>query len=433
MGRIEMGETPEILIPAIMLLSIYVFYQRRNSGNFGAVSYMIAIYSGLCILSAFARITGAIKGTFAINIIPVLYLSLCLGITLWGFFLYRDNRLLTIRIENYRLFRILEMVLLLTSILAIFLFLPTAVSALHGDIADNRINIGEIGESLEQLGYINTFFSLIANMFALNIIIAFLNLTPELIRLPHSTMKAVLLLMSSSVYIVYVLAMVGRDGVVFWIMTFIFLFLIFRKFVRGDWAFKLKSFAITFSALSLIPFSMITYARFVDYKDGLFAGLWMYVGDQVSAFNDLFMSLSSPQMGRINFPLLYRLFDPSYSKLDRHDWHYLYTQQGVIPWSFPTFVGSFILDFGYIVTPLLILLIAMGARLSLRGLYKTGSITLSQLLIFLLCAQMVLYGVFYFRQSSVNLYIFAVLALALLLKVTGLKSRSVYISRQARR
>lgn len=416
----------ESWIPAIILSGFYLIYQRKNRGNFGMVSFLVAIYVAVGYLSVFSMIFGGIRSLFEIGVTPVLYLSLCLVMALWGFLPYRDDRFLTIKIENYRLFRMFENVLLVSSFLAIIFFLPTAVTALHGDIDDNRKNLASITSGLDQWGYVNTFFSLIATMFALNIAFAFLNLTPQLIRYPRSRLKAMALLLSSTVYIVYVFAFVGRDGVVLWIMTFIFLYLFFRRFIQKDWAGYLKKIAMLFSLLSLIPFLLITYARFSEYHDGeLLDGLWMYAGDQVRAFNDEFLTLSSPQWGQINFSLLYRLFDPSFTESGRNDWFVIYTDQGFNPWGFPTFIGSFLFDFGYVVTPMVIFFIAIGTRLSLRGISKNGSITISQLLVFLLCSQIVLYGVFYFRQYASNLYIIAILILALIFKVSGLRKNSL--------
>jgi hypothetical protein len=166
------------------------------------------------------------------------------------------------------------------------------------------------------------------------------------------------------------------------------------------------------------------------HQSGMLGGLWLYVGDQVHAFNDQFLTFSLPQWGQINFPLFYRLFDPSFVEFDRRDFMNLYTQEGVMPWHFSTFIGAFMFDFGYIVTPLVVLLIALVTRFSLRDIPKNGTITFSQLLIFLLCSQVVLYGVFYFRQYSANTYIFAILVLALVFKISGSKKSTCNLVKQ---
>lgn len=419
----------ESLIPAVVLSGIYFFYQKKNKGKFGPISFLIMLYLLMAVLSIVARSASLVESVFEISIIPMIYLSICIGISLWGFMPYTDASVSIIRIDNFGLYRKIETFLLISSFLSILFFLPSALSAFQGDINEMRtteafkVHIDE----LSKWGYVNTFCSLIGNLFVFNIFFAFFNLTPKFRNSKKSSnVKAGLLFAASLVYVVYVLAYVGRDGVVLWILSVITVFLFLKQFIGAGIRRTLFPVFIISILILIIPFVIITLARFSVHEAGVAGGFWFYIGDQVTAFNDQFIAtiFSPPLWGQQNFPIFYKIFNPGFSEFDRVGWIEAYTLfTNVMPWHFATYVGAFLADFGYFITPVVVLFIAIITRLSARRVVENNVMTLSQLMIFILCYQMILFGVFYFKHSASNLFIITVLFMALILKLSR-KSKS---------
>ncbi len=422
----------ESAIPALILSAVYCVYQRKNSHTFGPISLLIFIYLFVAVLSVIARGLGWIDKVFDINVIPMLYLAICIGISLWGFLPYKDVDFSVIRIDNFRLYRKMETVLLVSAYLSILFFTPSAISAFQGDINELRTTelFKEHIEQLSQWGYVNTFCSLSGNLFVFNLVFAYLNLANSSSK--KSQAKAGLLFASSLVYVVYIFAYVGRDGVALWIMSTLSVTLFFKQFVDAK---TMKYLMSVFSLLALvlfIPFAIITVARFSVHDAGVSGGFWYYLGDQVTAFNDQFIAsvFSPPLWGQQNFPVFYRIFNPDFSSFDREEWVATYMAiTGVMPWHFATYVGALLADFGYFITPLVIWLIAIITRLSLREIAKNKVMMLSQFMVLILCYQIVLFGVFYFKHSSSNLYVIVVLLFALMLKFSRGSSSSIDIKR----
>jgi oligosaccharide repeat unit polymerase len=356
---------------------------------------------------------------FSVQLEPMLYLSLCLSLALFGFFSYTDKRSNTIIIENVSLLRWLEGFQLVTSIGALIFFLPFALDALTGDIDANRWDVQSRQEVLGSYGLINSFFSLVGVLFVLSIILAFVNLAT--IGRGGSRLRATALLTVSAVYIVYILAYVGRDGFVYWTMTFIFFYLMFKDFMLTVDRRRVKRIALILAMPALVTFVLITVGRVSSDAHSVLASLLEYSGSQIYSFNDHYLLEAPPMMGLVNFSQFLELgallSGSEKEVLDRIEWYRDYTDYGVRPWIFTTLVGSFLLDFGREGTLLLITFIAACGRITLRRQNKDGILSFSRLLIFVFLSQIVLWGVFYYRHYAYGYYLIAMMLIAILFKV----------------
>ena len=218
-----------ILLPFLSLIIIFVFYYIRNNGHFGVVSLLILVYLFMVSSSLALESSGYFESVFPITLEPMAYLSVCFFIVFWGFWGYRDRRLTAIKIECMYLYRVMETSLLIGGLLAILFFLPFAYLALTGDVLSNRIDQVSSGSILANFGLINSVFSLLANLFILNQVCFFVNLIQRGGK--KKSCKTYLLFFSSFSYVIYIFAYVGRDGVVFWLMSYAFCFLLFKDFL----------------------------------------------------------------------------------------------------------------------------------------------------------------------------------------------------------
>ncbi len=424
-----------ILLPFITLILIFYFYWKRNLKRFGIVNLLILAYLVMGCASIILELAGKGKSVFPITFEPMAYLSICFFITFWGFMGFKDHKFTVMRIENIFLYRVVETFLLIGGLLAILFFLPFAYDALTGDITQNRLAQGVTVSKLKEYGIINSIFSLLANLFILNIVSSFINLIPK--NGKRNIFKACLLLFSSLSYVVYIFAYVGRDGVVFWFMSFAFCYLLFKDFLIDNDVKKLK-YVFTFSlAVLLIPFIIITIARFSGPADERFSysiegigwNIVNYAGQQIKNFNDHFNIEFSPVYGRLEFPVFIGFIESvtSYDipELDKAKFFAYFVDKGVLPWVFTTFIGTLMLDFGKISTLVFLCLMSLVTRKALERVSKTGVFEFSNMVILILLYQIVYWGVFYFKQSATNYYMLCIILLFILFKVSKVKNFSV--------
>ena len=418
-----------ILLPVFTLILIFCFYLNRNRYRFGIVNLLILAYLVMGCLSLILELSGKFKSVFPFSFDPMAYLSLCFLITFWGFTGFKDHKFSSIKIENIYFYKVLEIFLLVGGLLAILFFLPFAYAGLTGDIALNRFAILYLaGSKLGDFGIVNSIFSLLANLFILNQLCFFINLIQS--NGKRNVFKAWLLLISSLSYVVYILAYVGRDGVVFWLMSYAFGYLLFRDFLAREVLRKLNYvFAVTLTIL-LIPFFMITVARFSDLEGGVSLWIFNYGGQQLRNFNDHYLILEPLLCGRFGFPVFVDLFGfITFSELQAFDKDVMFSHflnNDVAPNVFTTFIGTIMLDFGKIWTFIFLFLFSLSVRSILKTVSTKGVLEFSNMLILTLLYQVVYWGVFYFRQYATNYYMIFILLLFTLFKVSKMKRFSAH-------
>ena len=363
--------------------------------------------------------SGVFPSVFPFTFIPMMYLSIGFIIAFSGFLKYKDKNFNTIRIQNLKLLSLFENVLLYGGFGSLFFFLPFAISGLSGDVELNRLDIFGFQESvLAKYGIINSIFSLFANLFIFAILLAFIRFADK--DNLKSRGKGYLLLLSSFSYVVYVLAYVGRDGIVYWLMSYSFIYLVFKRFISIT--IKKKLFYQYFISIGIliVPFMIISIARFSAMAEGVGWKLLEYAGCQLKNFNDSFYVDPPLLYGRLAFPIfldILETFGISFEKALVQDRFPYYLSLGVDPWIFKTFIGDLLMDFGKIGTLLYLIFFSVLARFSLKKVSIEGTFTFSNLILFILLYQMILWGVFYFRFYSMNFYIIAVILIALSFKI----------------
>jgi oligosaccharide repeat unit polymerase len=403
------------LLPIIVVTAMYALYQYRNRRVFGAVSFLISVYVVMGLSGIALYVFFGYRASSPVQLEPMVFLSVCLVIAFSGVFAYSDKPHRVLVIENVRLLRGLETFQIVTSIAALIFFLPFAISGLSGDVSANRLNIDEIQEKLGSFGLINSFFSLVGNLFVLSILLAFVNLAT--IERGGSARRANILLILSSVNIVYVFAYVGRDGLVYWMLSFVFLYLLIRDFMPAAGRRKVRRIARVIALPAVIGFSVITASRFADQDSSVLSSLFVYAGSQVFNFNDQYLVNAPPTKGMVYFNRIVKLGDfvtgRTREPLVREDWWENYTAYDVQPWTFATFIGSWAQDLSRWGALLLTIAIAVCTRASLRKQAKTGVFEFSNMLYFILFSQIVLFGVFYYRQFATFYFQIAIVLIAI--------------------
>ncbi len=386
------------------------------------VGLLITIYVIMAFCGIFLHYNDKSEYVYPLNVFSIAYLTVSIIIVILPFTGLRGIRLSTIDLENSRFIKNLETLFILFSFGAIGFFFPFAFEGIiSGEIALRRENMIEISEKLKNYGIINTFFSQISSAFVVPVIFAFINL----IRYNRLTKRFYLLIASSTSYVVYILAYLGRDGVVYWILTTFAIYLFFRPYIKKKLTNKIKNQGIVFIALITIPFFFITIQRFGKSQmgNGVLWSILDYVGQQIRNFNDQWHADVPLTYGATAFPqfaewlgfLGFNINLNSDQKLYFLDW-------GLDSNVFSTFIGSWLKNFGKIGTLLIVIFLNILSSVVVKNAIKSSSLSISKFLVLILIYQNALWGVFYFRFSSVNFYIIVMLLLNFIIRLNRNRS-----------
>ena len=392
------------------LLTYYLIVVRRHVKD-GAVlaGILLLMYAALGVSGIIIAVTEGILPIFKPNYLSVLVLLVGIIFSISGFIRFRTQNISQI-FGNIRGQKLIENILICTQFLAIGFFLPFAVSAITGDPNENRLLISDRIESLGSYGMINTLAGAASQLFSVSLVMAFIRLASTKNQ-GRNSLRASLLILSSLSYVIYILAYVGRDGVVYWIMTSVALYFVFRSYLGRAEKKRIRFFFLIGAIAVLIPFGVISASRFANSDLSLGWSFFEYFGAQIHNFSD-YSSIDRPiSLGIQNFPMFVSggcqvmgLDCPSWSNV-RDVVFDAYLKQGKAPWVFGTFVSDFVADFGNIGT-LIILFVFSRFCSSLCAGGQSGQLySFARLLLILFLFLIPYWGVFYFRFSIINGYI----------------------------
>lgn len=398
---------------AIFVFGLIIYYWivlRRHARNGSALAMLLWIlYLGLGISGVFLALTEGIQPIFEPNYLSTLVLFVGIILSISGFLQFRVQSISQVFGKIYGQ-KIIENLLIASQLLAMGYFLPFAISSLMGDANENRLLLIEKMEVMSSFGLINTLAGAASQLFSSSLVLAFIRLVPEENQ-GRNVFRAFLLVLSSLSYVIYILAYVGRDGVVYWLMTFIMVYVIFHSHLDPVDRRKISLFGLLTAIIILIPFGVITIARFFDAEQGAGWSFFEYFGAQIHNFSD-YSSIDRPiTYGVQSFPIFINggcavvgLDCPSW--LDIKDVVFDdYLNQGKAPWLFGTFVSDFVGDFGNLGALALLLVFSIFCVKMCSAINFNNSFSFSRLLLILFLFLIPYWGVFYFRFSIINGYI----------------------------
>lgn len=249
-------------------------------------------------------------------------------------------------------------------------------------------NARYIGEEYVEGGLLNTIASVSASLYVFALLMFFVYSA-----IGGNNKRRILLLLSSMSEPLHILSYVGRDGVVFWIFSFVFLYLLFRPYLEESMRKKVRKFFIIGLCALLFPFVLITLSRFSTGETGAVGSIVSYMG-QSFVLGPLFYGIEDKPIvyGR-SFPLFWEItgLRPPISMglLEIGEWK---------SWQFSTFVVGFYKNFGAMGMAF-VCLIMFAIFYGVFGKSKSR-IKFHQLFIYIIYFQVIAQGVFYFRQYT---------------------------------
>ena len=406
------------LFCALLLAYFLIVFRGKMAGGPELAKLLWALYFALGLSAMVVAATDVLESVYPPNYPSALYLFVCVVMGISGFLSFRARDISHVLVA-IRGQRFIENFLIVTQLYSMIFFLPFAIMSLSGDANTNRWEIADKMDLLGSYGLLNTVAGAASHLFTASLVLACIRMAQP-VGGGRSVSRASMLTLASLSYVVYILAYVGRDGVVFWLMSALAVFILFRPYVPHRQRQQIVITMLGLAAFMLLPFVIITVARFTDWDHGTAWSVLEYFGRQISTFSD-YSSIERPvTLGLMNFSM-FIVAGCSVVGLPCESWvdlkgivFDLYLAQGKEPWLFGTYISDFVGDFGFLGAFVLLSLFALLCHYVCRRGGGHKPLTLSRLLLILFLYLVPYWGVFYFRFSIANGFIIVNLALVFL-------------------
>lgn len=398
-----------------ILQAIIVFlFWRSNAKAKGSWKTPSSVLLGIYAISAICSIIALNSGYYtepysSYYWLPLIFFLLFIIAFLLPFRIFDEVKVKELVLPDKSFMDAFSIIIIILSFYAIFFWGRSfrTIFALS-NLADARNGMVSGDEQFFEAGIMATIASVSASLYVFAQILFFI----YYIEGKNKT-RSILLLISSLSEPLHVFAFVGRDGVVFWIFSFLFLLAFFLPYIPTDKTKRVIRRFSLFAGFLLIPFFLITISRFEASDMGTSGSIFSYLG-QSFIHGPLYFGIDDkPRSYGGSFPLYYEILGkekPLRVGYDRYgDWK---------SWTFSTFVVSLYTNLGLI--GLIITCVVMFCFFYFR-IIKTSKdrMGLSHLTIYMLYFQIIAQGVFYFHQYTRggNLFIILCFVLAFIFKI----------------
>lgn len=406
-----------MLVSAVLTFAFWwtVLLKMIKKKGFTSSTFLISIYtlsflcSVLLIILEFQQKNPKIDNYFG----GYLFLTVSLWLYLYPFIEINDSNFEYLRIPSKKIIKCISVILSVCSIYSIVFYLPVAYKMIALDIADianvrSMVTTGNhpfIEPSIK-----NGLAKLFAFLYNLQLTLFFINLIID----RKIRFFSWVILFSSLSYPVFVLAFMGRDGIVFWIFSFIFSFLLFRKYLHGGILKTLKKITVVIFSFFLFFFLIISVGRFLVANEDamqLFESLLSYIGQGPINFAEYYYI---PNMisdgGQSLFLPLVKDVDLNYkNQIDSLLYNY-----DIVPWIFKTFISSIYTSIGSLFLLIFGLILLFVYKYSFKE-KKKGVLSFPFVLVYTVFFTVYSQGVFYltYYHNIAHLSVLLIFLLAL--------------------
>ena len=231
----------------------------------------------------------------------------------------------------------------------------------------------------------------------------------------------ILLMLTSTSRIFHALTYMGRDGILFWILSFVSTFFLFKPYLKSD-ALKLvrRIFLIT-GGFAITLISLISISRFGNSDIGVFGSLISYFGQPINNFGQLFDKFHEYSGTKSIFPMLYGGRGTSGSEAISNAESF-FARYGFASNIFFSFVGNMYRAWG----PILTLIISVSYCVFISNKVQSKKTSMASIVVLMFATQIILHNYFYWAYSIRvgNLYIFTLPIFVMYFKKT---SGSMYV------
>ena len=379
---------------------------KRKNGWKNPSSILLLIYFFAAVFSIFHLIingdSSVVKYTMVLRgeYWPATFMYLLfISLFLFPIYQFKEDRIVEIRLPNIQILNLFSGIVISLSLLSIVYYLPSLINMFRSGTALStlRNNMNVIRDDYVNIGsFFNTTASVASSLYPFALMLFFIYYI-----MGNHPIQCMLLLISSTSNIIHVLTFMGRDGIVFWIFMFVFMYYVFGRYLNMKQRKKVRSLLIIGTIIAIIPFAAISISRFGSSSNNYATtkGLLSYMGQMIPNYLLYFNVRETHYNFGESFPLYWEITNQK--KPDSVRWIDGGTESNV----FGTFIKSYITNFGVIGTIIIgVILAIIFLRIFRKGMKK---LYLHHYFVYVLYFQLLSEGVFYFREYTRggNLYI----------------------------
>ena len=394
-----------IVVPFVYFLLLFFFIRRRKkslelSALIALIYMVISFFAILIDVKDLYGSGGCVKGP--IELVPTILFCVLISLTIIPFYnLKLMNRGNIIPIINLKLFNWIVYFFLVIYILFLYFFVGEIIGRVQDpDIATLRVLWAKEGDDLGFSRYSGAtriiarlvYIFASAGMF-LQVLyfysIAFLN--------KSSKFNSIILFCSTSPILIGMLSL-DRSKMVYWIMSFIAVYVFFSKVLEVKKKKKIRRVLIYFSFIFSIYIMTITVARYGDYDSGATDSLIIYAGQSFNNFCLFYDQLNIPgiNLERV-LPVLNSIIS-SPNEISRAE---LYTFRNIDTNVFASFSGILIREIGLFGSILYSLLYFIVVTFIFKRIRKYDITNIFLVVILLYIPYLGIFGLFYASPDRV--------------------------------
>lgn len=287
---------------------------------------------------------------------------------------------------------------------SLFYQLPYALTGLSLGAVETRLNLNVENESILPVSWLTTVSVVVSSFYMIFAMLFFVALIKKL-----NKFFIISMFVGGGLYAVSALAFMARDGALFCIISFAFLYSVFKEHLSPSDRRKFSKIFFICGAVLLVLLASITAQRF--YGDGdsdrLINGTLGYVGQQPYVFVETIVSQHEFYGFSLRLPLLQSLIGTVREVM----------RTEVYEWTFGTFLKDFYAMYGWSTLLLFSLFLSFSFVFVFRRRARYHPLAFMVLLIFYF--HFMSTGIFYFRLGSRagNLYLVGLVVLFYLCRV----------------
>lgn len=419
-----------VFVPFVYFTWLFIhMYRKQRAFNVGSFVTVVYAFSALfSIIYIYTTDDHTWQNAGWDNLLPTFLYCTLLTICIMPIYRFRSDKILNVflRNDNVQIYYSICWVLIVLTLISIITSLPSIISSLTSNLymvrstfysvsADAAYSRG--GQALYQY-----FLNIGIAMSPVALLFFYYN------TIYHSEKKVmnISLLIASLAQPITSFTLASRNQVIFWIMTFLALYVTFlpqmNKGVRGMY----KRVLIVFGGLGVLYLGAVTVARFTlanTSVGNVQSSLIAYIGFPYEQFCNVFNAFRFDGMTfDRTFPIITKYFLGHSFNL--YDYRMSVSGRiGLFVGTFYTFLGDALIDYGKVGMVIYAILISIMERIALRH-SPNDSISLSRMIVFILVLRIPLLGLFAYVYLTVgsSLMVIASLIIAFILICTFKKN-----------
>lgn len=379
-----------------IFLFLFFYYKKKYHNNILSGALLI-----LYTLTFLASIVYNYLFEYqSVEVLPIVYLIVVLLLWISPFNSITNKKISNLRLTSIQSRKFIYLYVLISMCASVYFSYFTLTSFRLKDFQYARNDIVLYGSILPQ-NIFSTFFSILSPLYFVNLVFFFIALRENWNKWVISS-----LLFSSFMFPFETLCFFGRDGVLFWFINFLILFLLFRNQISKKEQGVIKYLIILIGLIFTTIFITISVYRFGEpaslnsYQFGTVGSIIDYLGQQPRNFTESFNSdVRIP--GGI-FEGTTRLVGKRFGYTLKDDSELILFKAGLMSQDhvFGYFVKALIFNYGKSLTIIISVIFSFLIYI-VRNKFFTRRWNFD-LIIIIMIYQIPLNGVFYYRQSVGN-------------------------------